>query len=853
MSERVGTMVQHNLPASTDLFVGRKHEAAQLMGLLGDPACRLVTIAGPGGVGKTRLALECARAVTADAATRFADGVYLVTLGEHAPTAELPDQLADALAHGLGLHLATATPPLDQLHQYLRTRALLLVLDNAEQISGTAPTLAALLNDAPGLVILATSREPLHLRGEWCILLAGLPFPTVPTLKPAPNRVDLSTTELEAFDAVQLFVHTARMAAPGFTLTAANASAVTQICRLLEGLPLGIELATSWLRTLSCTELATLLSQDLDILAVATLDRAERQRNLRALFEASWQLLIPAEQQALQRLAIFRGSFTRTAATDVANVTLPQLAALIDKSLLRRETSDSATEQGRYRMPELVRRYAAEQLERAGEFQTFAQRHATFYAELLATQVPYLRGTGQRAALAVLQSEMPQLQAAWQTAVSHADYVTLSRAADGLFHCYDMHSWFHEGAAAFGAAVTALEPHGTHPAATQVWAHALARYGWFTFHIGQQREAQATLQRSLDVLRELGAWAEMLFPLNYLGAVSAYLGEYTATEALCREALAIAQTLSDRYDQAIACNILGQAAYDQGQYTVAQSWSQQSLALEQQLGNRWSMAYSLTNLGKVAYITGAYAEARRMFEESLRIRQGLEDARGVAHSFMRLGETAVALGAIDEANEQYSQSLAMFRAIGNRWGEAAAQINRMHLALAQGDFGTALELMHEALQIALDLESLPQVVTLLATVGPLIRQSGDATWAAALDQLLAAAPTTLLDYQSDAYRLLAWLKRNQTRTFAARPAPALPAANSASARRPTQAGNPAGLTAREIDVLRLVARGLTDAEVADKLVVSRRTVSTHLSAIYGKLQVNSRSAATRFAIEHGLG
>ncbi|KPV48126.1 hypothetical protein SE17_39730, partial [Kouleothrix aurantiaca] len=263
------------------------------------------------------------------------------------------------------------------------------------------------------------------------------------------------------------------------------------------------------------------------------------------------------------------------------------------------------------------------------------------------------------------------------------------------------------------------------------------------------------------------------------------LGEYATTEALCHEALALGQELGDRYNQAIACNILGQAAYDQGQYAAAQAWSQQSLALEQQLGNRWSMAYSLTNLGKVAYITGAYPEARRMFEESLRIRQAMGDTRGVAVCNVRLGETAVALGALDEAREQYDQSLHLFRAIGNRWGEAATQISRMQLAFARHDTALALDPMQEALKIALDLESLPQIVTLLATAAPLIRQGGDESWASALDQLLAAAPTSLHDYHSDAYRLLAWIKRGGRRVLTAAPArPAEAPAEPPAAPRP---------------------------------------------------------------------
>ena len=846
MSERE-KLRPHALPASAAPFVGREHEYALTLEHLRTPERRLVSLIGPGGAGKTRLAIECARAYTAEGSPRFPDGIALVPLADLAPNEQLPAQLAAAIASALGLATEPERPAIDQLIEQLSDSALLLILDNVEQVLPAAPTLAELLQGIPGLAILATSRAPLHLRGEWCVTLAGLPFLPVSSQSDQP----ITSAALEPFAASQLFVETARMASPDFALTDATAPAVAQICQQLEGLPLAIELAANWLRALSCSELAAMLADSLDLAASATLDLDERQRSMRAVFDTSWRLLSPADQAALRKLAIFRGAFTRQAASEVAGVSLPELAALIDTSLLRRETGSAAATPGRFLLPELVRQYAAEYLEKSGEQLAVATHHARFYANLLAAQVPDLRGSGQRAALALLSAEMPQLRAAWQTACATADASTIGRAADGLFHCYDMLSWFQEGATAFAAAADALATQQNDPEAGPVWAHALARQGWFTFHIGQQREAQAIMQRALNALRALGARAEMLFPLCYGGAVSAYLGEYATTEAQCHEALALGQELGDRYNQAIACNILGQAAYDQGQYAAAQGWSQQSLALEQQLGNRWSMAYSLTNLGKVAYITGAYPEARRMFEESLRIRQAMGDTRGVAVCNVRLGETAVALGALDEAREQYDQSLHLFRAIGNHWGEAATQISRMQLALAQHNTTEALDPMQKALQIALDLESLPQIVTLLATAAPLIRQGGDESWAAALDQLLAAAPTSLLDYQSDAYRLLAWIKRGGGRVLAAAPArPAEAPAETPTARRQ---GNPGGLTAREVDVLRLVAQGLTDAEVAERLIVSRRTVSTHLSAIYGKLQVNSRSAATRFAIEHGLG
>jgi predicted ATPase/DNA-binding CsgD family transcriptional regulator len=885
MSESEGqdplrTALHHLTP-----FVGRVTECTHLLSLLRDPTCRLVSIVGPGGVGKTRLAIEVAQALLADRELAFGDGIVMVSLAALPSQQPIDDLVATAIARAMGVVFAGMDAPAAQLRQYLRPKAMLLLIDNFEHLLPATPFLGSLLQNAPRLSLLVTSRAPLQLRGERWIALEGLTCPDEPQPADGNQRserlddhasteaVDLPETwarcaralptgaepqlapALGSYAAVQLFVQTARMAMPDFALTPTTAPAVARICRLVGGLPLGIELAASWLHVLSCAEIADELARDRDFLGAPIADLPTRQQSLRALFDSSWKLLSSAQQQALCRLAVFPASFTREAAAAIADVHLAELAALLRLSLVRRVASSDV---GRYEVREVLRPYAAEQLEQSGEARELAQRHAAYYSALLAAQTDDLRGTGQQAALAAIDAEITHMRHAWQWAVNAADYATLGCAADALFHFYDMRSWFREGAAAFAAAHQALATAQAERAVAVVRGKLLARHGWFTFQTGQPRAAQALLEQSLTLLRAWDARAELIFPLNYLGAVCAYLGDYATTKALCQESMALAQSVGDWYGRAIASNILGQAAYAQGQYAGAQTWAQQSLAIEQQLGNHWSMAFSLTTLGKVAYISGAYAEARRLFEDSLHIRQALGDRRGVALCLTRLGETAVARGAHAEAAEHYQRSLALFRVIGEPWGTTAVLISLGHLALTQGQAAAALPYLHEALGLALELEALPQVVTILATCAPLIRACGAQRWAAALDQLLAAAPATLEAYQAHAQHLLAWTgdqgsaaSGEPSGTAPGPPAGALPSPRLAPAASPV--AYPAGLTAREVEVLQLVAQGLTDRQVAEQLIISRRTVSTHLSAIYGKLQVNSRSAATRFAIEHGLG
>jgi predicted ATPase/DNA-binding CsgD family transcriptional regulator len=863
----------HNLPAALTPFVGRDTECAQVIARLRQPGSRLLTITGAGGVGKTRLALQAAQALVPGpgADTPFVHGVYLAplaTLGEH----ETPgDVLAATLVSALGIALAGPEPPVGHVIQYLREMTLMLLVDKLEHVEGGVAFITSLLQAAPALKIVVTSRQRLGLRGEQVIELVGLPFPA--PSQPANLKV------LAGYPAIDMFVQSAQALQPDFALSAETAPAVARICQLVEGLPLGIELAAAWIRVLSCAEVAQEIHRNLDFLSSAMHDLPARQRSLRAVFDYSWNLLSAPEQQALRQLAVFRGSFTREAATVVLSSKLKVqssepstaelltlnselltlLAALVDKSLVRRITAAGVP---RYELRALLRQYLAEQLARAGEADAAAMRHSNYYCAWMGARTAELRGKDQGAALAAISGEVEQIRAAWRCAVANADSAALGNAADSLCHFYDMRSWFHEGAEAFGAACQALAAQPD-AAGQLVYAKLLARLGWFTFYLGRQAEAKALFEQSLAILRRLDARADMVFTLNYLGAVCSYLGDYAQTRALCRESLAIAEALGDDYGRAIACNILGQTAYEGGDYTEAQAWSQRSFALEQQIGNGWSMAFSLTNLGKVAYALGEYAEARWFFEQSLQTRASLGDTRGVAICYNRLGDAAMGLGNPAEAGQRYAQSLELVSEIGNQWGMAESLSNLGQLASTQARDPAATRLLQEALRLALGTQSAPQVVTIMSALAPILRRAGQAAWADELAHFVAAEPVSFDSYRPQAERLLSWTMPGVTaptleQAIAEAQAPprtaerTAPAAAAESRRLEGAASHPAGLTAREIGVLRLVAQGLTDAQVAEKLVLSPRTVSTHLTSIYGKLQVNSRSAATRFAVENGV-
>jgi predicted ATPase/DNA-binding CsgD family transcriptional regulator len=802
-----------------------------------------VTLLGVGGVGKTRLALEVARTLTpaTNSGSPFTHGVVFVPLAALTTHEAHDDGIATAIAGALGVILSGDESPAQQVRHYLQDKALLLVLDNMEQLVTGAGFIATLLRDAPALKALVASRSRLGLRGEWIVSLDGLPF---------PEENENAVPPTDEYAALELFTQAARASTPDFTLTPESVPAAVRICRLVAGLPLGIELAASWVNVLSCDEIADEIERSLDFLTSSTLDLPERQQSLRAVFASSWDLLDPNEQHALRRLAALRGSFTREAAAAVAGATLSTLASLLNKSLVRR-----ADISGRYALLEPLRQYAAEQLAMRDEADLVAERHATYYLTLLAGRKAALRGPQQQAALDQLGVELAHIRDAWRWAVAHT-HAIMPEAIDSLFHYYDMRSWFGEGALVFATLSEATSTRLDDRQAALVHGMALARQGWFTFYLGRQIEAKALLEQSLSVLRANGADAELIFSLNYLAAVCQYLGEYDQSRTLGQESLAITEQINDQYGRAVICNILGQVAYECGDYAEARAWSQQSLTIEEQIGNRWSMAFSLTNLGKVAYAQGNYTEARALVTQSLAIRESIRDTRGVTTCLSWLGAIAVALNEPAEAAASYAQSLALAREIGNRWGVTASLIQFGQLATAQGQHIAAARLFHDALRLALETGAAPQVRMVLAAAAPLVRQSGSPAWADQLSQF-AMSPTPAGD-QEQAALLFGWLSRPEhlalTQEEALHTAPQqAPHVSHQPTPRPA-APPPAahGLTSREIEVLRLVAQGLTDVEIAEKLIVSPRTVGTHLSTIYSKLQVKSRSGATRFAFEHGL-
>jgi tetratricopeptide (TPR) repeat protein len=533
----------------------------------------------------------------------------------------------------------------------------------------------------------------------------------------------------------------------------------------MEGIPLAIELAAGWAQTIPCAQIARELARSLDFLAAAPRDLPARHRGMRAVFDHSWNLLDNQERAALRQLAVFRGGFSNLAAEQAAGVSLRLLAALVDKSLVRRGVPGGpAHATGRYDLLEVVRQYAAEKLAEAqrdgdAECATIHDRHGAFYMAYLHQRTADLRSERQQIALAEIHLESENIRAAWRWAIARGHVALIGQAADSLFFFYEMRSWFHEGADMFAQAAERLAELAASGAALEnrvVWGKVLARRGWFTFQVGRQAEARGLLEQSLAILRPLDRPAELVFPLNYLAAATFHAGDYAAANQLGEEALAVSQACGDRHGVAIAKTILGQIAYLVGAYPEARRYSQESLALEQELGNRWGTVFTLLNLGLVAYALREYPEAQRWFQEGLAIREALGDTRGIALCLSYLGHTAAAQADYAAAERLYRECLARFKEVGSQAGVATALTRLGYTALAAHQPAGARAHFHEALRTAWNAQAMPQILDALAGIAA-ARADTDPYQAYELTQLVRRHPATTQEGRNRAIDLLARL------------------------------------------------------------------------------------------------
>lgn len=727
-----GATPRHNLPPPVSV-VGRAEEMAAINLRLLHTDCRLLTLTGAGGMGKTRLALYAAQ--QAHQRGLFLDGVFWVEL----ITATTVTAFLSAIASALGLQMSDGKPMLVQLLAYLRAKEALLVLDNFDYLLGESGAVRQILQQAPQVKLLITSREALNLQSEWYLPITGLPYPP-----PGVNAIGVASKAdaVEAFASVQLFLARAHAVRPNFVLDNAAALHVAAICRYVEGMPLGIELAAAQLRHYECSEIAAAIDRNLDFLATSYRDAAPHHGSLRAVFDFSWGLLSPTLQATFTALSVFAGSFRHVEALEVAGATRSALNALLDKSLLHRAGPD------RYILHELLRLYAASRLSGAAADAALTA-HSRVYCRLLAEQSVLLKNAAQKTAVARIAQDYENVRAAWRTAVAAKDIAALLTGMDGLFHFYMVRSRFQEGADLFGWTRQALTPDAArHDAAhlntanepRRLFVHLAVRQARFYIMLSRHTEARELLAPCLAELRSLEDYAGVAAALVYLGAAATSLGDYEQAQTNLQESLDLRSALADDWGQAVCHLELAGLAFYRGDNQKAGAHCAEGLRLVGPGGDPQILAHLLTGSSIVARQLGDYRAAQEFIARSLSVYEEMEDSYGVIQGWLTLGGLACSLAQYHDAAAHYQRALGASLTLGFRSGEAECHCRLGQIAAAQGQSGEAVTHFQIALRLTTEIQEAPLIFDTLYAVAtlnkmPLPAVAPLATWLLAQPEL----------------------------------------------------------------------------------------------------------------------
>lgn len=700
----------HNLPLPLPPLIGRERELAQLTEQLSNSACRLLTLTGAGGIGKTMLALHAGYANRA----QFPDGVFFVPLVSLDDPAQVPPTLAKelSLTH-------SETDPKARVLEYLRDKSILLILDNLEQLltvdavarqrddaaRGNAGTLerssvrtflAEMLAAAPGLKLLATSRERLNLRAEWVFPVEGLAYPSESNviLSEANGNVILRNEGNEgaavgftAFGAVQLFVERAKRVAPTFAPNQAELVEIARLCRFLRGSPLAIALAAAWTGTMPLPILAAEIRADLDFLQSEHEDVPARHRSMRALFEHSWRRLDEAERAVLRRLVVFHNPFRRAAAQAVTGATTYQLAALVSKSFL----SLSADE--RYDLHPLLKQYLSEKLgERSEDRAATRSRHAVYFGDFMARMHEQEQSGRLDQAQAEVKLVVEDVCAALHWAVAQRDWGTTNKIHPYLYRYYAVSGDYHAGKSVFERVIRELrEYENLAPEGQVILGKMLGYVGVYHIWLAEYDKGREWLQQSLALSRQVGDSAQVSFDLHALGIMVMEQGNLREARALLEEALEIRRQIGGEFVRILAS--LGSLWLEQGQPAEAKKYYTEALAIVRATHQKSSpgLALALNGLGVVAHRLGEPLEARAYLEQSLEVCQAIGHTWGTAECLDRLARLTIDRGDYAHADVLLQESAALYRQIGKRAELALCQRERGWLMECQGEYDAARE------------------------------------------------------------------------------------------------------------------------------------------------------------------
>lgn len=890
------------LPPQPTPFIGRKGAREAIIPLLADADCRLLTLVGAGGIGKTRLALE----VASEIAPEYLDGAVFVGLQPLSAS----DQVIHAIADAVGYQFYGTTDPKIQLLNHLANLTALLVIDNFEHLVDCAPLLSEIVAHAPCVKLIVTSREILNLREEWVYRVEAMNFPSVDTHSDVPEQ-------LEKYDAVRLFEHHARRAQPQFS-QADEYAHVIRICQRVNGLPLALELAAAWLRRLPCSEIVQELNRGLDILASGARNLEPRHSSIRNVFDQSWRLLNDHERDVMMRASVFHGGFMRHAAEKVMAASLMTLADLVDKSMLHVDAA------GRYHLHELVRQYASEQLDLAGLSEGTLHAHSVYYLHFMAERETDLKGHRQLIARAEIQSEIENFRAAWQTALETKNGETVYCALEAMRMYFDLMSQQDQAVDLLVAAEVQFTSEyilsdNPYPGLLCAWitAHRI----WLSW-VGPGYDfstASVEIRNILNIAERVGDVRLIAFAKNLAALLNHIFWDNSLRLKLFSESLALFQQLNDSFwiaDTLVMIGVCHREALRDAEMFAC--WHQ---ALELQLrdGNKHAAGWTLGHIGYMqALINQAVKEKLYAVNDETNLAQAkayfdeIGTPKGKAFLIWMENKIALQSGDFERGKQLAQQSLRFMQSVSNDGGIKSAMSSLAFFAILQGDYAEgkgicqqlmissrteraltdyaglaivaslegdnaeAKQLFHTLL-LPMTLQVLPAHVSITLSTAAIILayDSGDdrATNRLRTVQLLGQVfhyPTSWLGFLNNWKLLTDLCTELETELGTAAYNAAWDYGKSRDladvfhelqiefggvqieSDTPVAAANPDDLTDRESEILALIASGSSNREIADSLVLAIGTVKWYITQIYGKMGVNSRTQAVAHARKRGL-